>query len=341
MLLVLTEPLDPTADRVIDCLRARGADVVRFNPADFPSKAEISVSYSPGGLIHTEMRIFRRVIDFSQVGSVWWRRPNPPVAHSDITHPPTREFIEQECKTFTQDAWNLLECPWLPARPAVVQRAALKASQLAVAGRLGFELPPTLITNNPLELLEFYRQHNGEIISKLVGDAFFGPIYTTFRRYTEVVSKRDVGYAQSVKNCPMIFQAYVPKRLEVRITVVGERVFAVEIHSQESNHTRHDWRRYDTYRTVYRAHTLPDEVRRRCIGLVTRFGLRYGAIDMVLTPDGRYVFLELNPNGQYLWLEHAADLPISEAIADELLSAASSPRSLEMEPVASHIGVAA
>jgi glutathione synthase/RimK-type ligase-like ATP-grasp enzyme len=53
---------------------------------------------------------------------------------------------------------------------------------------------------------------------------------------------------------------------------------------------------------------------------VERLGLCYGAIDMVLTPDGRYVFLEINPNGQYLWIEEAAGLPISDAICDLLMS---------------------
>ena len=53
--------------------------------------------------------------------------------------------------------------------------------------------------------------------------------------------------------------------------------------------------------------------------LVRRLGLAYGAIDLVLTPDGRYVFLEINPNGQYLWIEQLTGLPISEAIAEWLM----------------------
>jgi hypothetical protein len=333
MLLVFTEPTDVHADHVLDKLHARGADVVRFNPADFPSQAELSFAYTTNGVARTQLRAHGRVIDLDQVSSVWWRRPELPVADAQIEDPATRTYVEQECKAFTQDAWSFLDCAWLPARPAVVQRAQQKASQLAVAGRLGFELPPTLITNSPADFLDFYRQHNGQIISKLVGSAFMFSLGTTFSRYTEVVSSRDVAYAESVRLCPIIFQAYVPKRFELRISVVGEQVFAAEIQSQDSNHTRHDWRRYDSFRTVYRQHTLPDDLHQRCVRLIKHMGLRFGAIDMVFTPDGRYVFLELNPNGQYLWLEEAANLPISDAIVDELLSAD--------EPFTTHIGVAA
>jgi hypothetical protein len=47
---------------------------------------------------------------------------------------------------------------------------------------------------------------------------------------------------------------------------------------------------------------------------------------MVLTPDDRYVFLEINPNGQYLWVEKMTGLPISEAICDVLMSSARVPQ---------------
>jgi hypothetical protein len=340
MLLVFTEPDDVHANHVVDKLRARGADVLRFNPADFPSRAEVSLTYTASGVACAQLRTAGRTVDLDSVCSVWWRRPEQPVAHAEISDPATRTYVEQECKSFTHDAWQFIPGAWLPARPAVVQRAQLKASQLGAAGRLGFELPPTLITNSPADFLDFYRQHEGQIISKLASAAFMYSVGTTFSRYTELVSTRDVGYAQSVRLCPLIFQAYVPKRVELRITVVGEHVFPAEIHSQQSNHTRHDWRRYDTFRTVYSAHNLPDQVARRCVRLVHHFGLRYGAIDMVLTPDGRYVFLELNPNGQYLWLEEMAGLPISDAIVDELLRA--SPGALpHSDPITEHIGAAA
>jgi glutathione synthase/RimK-type ligase-like ATP-grasp enzyme len=59
-------------------------------------------------------------------------------------------------------------------------------------------------------------------------------------------------------------------------------------------------------------------VEERCVRLVAQLGLCYGAIDLVLTPDGRYIFLEINPNGQYLWIERMTGLPITEAICDLL-----------------------
>ncbi|MGH2585487.1 MAG: MvdC/MvdD family ATP grasp protein [Dehalococcoidia bacterium] len=320
MILILTEPCDAHADHVVQKLRDRGAEFVRFDPAQFPAEAEVSLTYSATGQLRSILRAGQETVHLSQVTAVWYRRPNPPVPHEQIAGTPIRSYVQDECRSFLYDMWNTMRCLWVPARPAVVQTAQLKADQLNVAGSLGFELPPTLITTSASDFLAFYREHNGNVVSKLAGTGFFPLLTTTINRYTEVVSKRDVGYAHAVRYCPVIFQAYVPKRVELRITVVGRRVYAAEIHSQVSNHTRHDWRRYDMAETPYLPHELPPAVERRCLQLVERFGLSYGAIDMVVTPDGRYVFLEINPNGQYLWIEDATGLPISDAICDLLMS---------------------
>jgi glutathione synthase/RimK-type ligase-like ATP-grasp enzyme len=320
MILILTEALDPHAAHVAEKLQERGADFMRFNPAQFPSQAEVSLAYSSLGESAYTLRVAGKQIDLDRLDAVWYRRPENPVSHTEIADKPIHDFVAAESKTFMQDVWNSLDCLWVPAPGPVIQQAQLKASQLKTAISLGFDLPPTLFTNSPHDFLEFYRQHNGNIVSKMAGFSLSSSMGQTLCRYTEVVSKRDVGYAHSVRYCPIIFQAYVPKRVELRITVVGKEVFAAEIHSQASNHTRHDWRRYDNYKTIYLPHDLPKALEQRCVQLVERLGLCYGAIDMILTPDGKYIFLEINPNGQYLWIEYATGLRISDAICDLLVS---------------------
>jgi glutathione synthase/RimK-type ligase-like ATP-grasp enzyme len=195
-----------------------------------------------------------------------------------------------------------------------------KAAQLTLALSLGFELPPTLITNDPKEALDFYRTHDGQVVSKRAGYSWVTEVQSPFRRFTEVVTTRDIAHIAEVRYCPLILQRYIAKVVELRVTVVGSAVFAAEIHSQRSNHTRHDWRRYDHTRCICRPHALPESLADRCRQLVRDMGLTFGAIDLILTPDDRYVFLEINTNGQYLWIELATGLPISEAICDVLTS---------------------
>ena len=69
---------------------------------------------------------------------------------------------------------------------------------------------------------------------------------------------------------------------------------------------------------TYEPHDLPADIGAALLEVVRGFGLRFCSADLVLTPDGRYVFLDLNPNGQWLWLEIEAGLPLSAAMADLL-----------------------
>jgi glutathione synthase/RimK-type ligase-like ATP-grasp enzyme len=318
MILILTEPGDLHADRVTQKLHDRSAPFVRFNPAEFPRHARLSVHFPGKGNNRYVLQAHNESVELSTLKAIWYRRPRAPVVHDCLTDTATRTAIQQECESFLYDIWSSIGGMWVPGPPFVLRRWR-KVAQLDLAQELGFEIPPTLITSSPDELVAFYQQHNGNIVSKRVGFSFLSSEASPFFRYTDVVTKRDIGYAQAIRFSPMIFQAYVPKELELRITVVGSEVFAAEIHSQETNHTRYDWRRYDPYHTPYLPHELPLSIAQRCVQLVRRMGLTFGAIDMILTPEGRYVFIEINANGQYLWIEYATGLPISDAVCDLLI----------------------
>lgn len=330
VILILSNALDLHANHLAAQLRARGASVVIFNPARFPREAEISVSFAPDRRPRHVLRVDGEEIDLSTVRAAWYRRPEKPIAHAAVRDATARTYVEQECHSVLQDLWSTLDCAWLPAAPHTVRYAEQKTMQLGLAAALGFELPPTLITTSPADLLAFHRAHGGRIVSKQAGKAFLSTVGHSLIRYTELVSTRDLAHAGALAYCPTTFQAYVDKKVELRITVVGRQVFAAEIHSQATNHTRHDWRRYDHGQTPHHPHELPREIAARCIALVERLKLRYGAIDMVLTPDGRYVFLEINPNGQYLWTEYEAGLPISDAICELLCDDDREPRAAAM-----------
>jgi glutathione synthase/RimK-type ligase-like ATP-grasp enzyme len=156
--------------------------------------------------------------------------------------------------------------------------------------------------------------------------------------YTHTVRRRDLANYQAVRFAPMIVQEQIPKRLELRITVVGTRVFAAEIHSQASRLTRDDWRREcngDLCFSYYAPHALPAAIEALCIRLVQTLRLCFGAIDMIVTPDGEYIFLEINPNGQWNWIQDLTGLPIAEAIAELLVRGAVFP--VEEEPDAKTI----
>ena len=137
-----------------------------------------------------------------------------------------------------------------------------------------------------------------------------------YRAMTTLITESDLDMLDSVRTVPCCFQEYVPKKLELRVTVIGEKLFAAEIHSQESAETRIDWRNNDAD-IPYRVAELPPAVAEKCLGLVRSYGLNFSAMDLIVTPDSRYVFLESNPNGQFLFVE---DKVPELAMSDELAS---------------------
>jgi glutathione synthase/RimK-type ligase-like ATP-grasp enzyme len=327
MILILSQPDDGHAAVVTKLLERRSAPYAWIDPGAFTAEAEVSASLSPGREIRRTWHGRERHVDLDAVSVAWYRRPTPVQADGRLSDEECRGYATTEKRAVLGDLWESLPCRWIPGPPSVLRRAELKLFQLTVARALGFELPPTLITSSPRDFFAFYREHDGRVISKLPSSGAFinGPLGHRFRRFTEPVRHRDLAHAESLRTSPMIFQAYVEKRLELRVTVVGDRIFAAAIHSQATRQTRLDWRRYDPSHTPYTPFEIPPALAAQCVALLRRLGLSYGAVDLILTPDERFVFLEINPNGQFLWVERATGLPISEAICDALVDGAPVP----------------
>jgi hypothetical protein len=111
-----------------------------------------------------------------------------------------------------------------------------------------------------------------------------------------------------------LFQAQVSKIGDVRAVVVGEQVFCALIKAPDGVV---DWRS-EYRRLTYEAVDCPEPIWAALLRFLREFGLNFGAFDFAVTAEGAWWFLECNPNGQWAWLEHAANLPITAAIADLL-----------------------
>lgn len=320
MILVLTGPKDGHAAHVCAMLAAdqQAPAHVRLDPKELPTAARLSFELNAGR--GRTLRLARGGVDLDldRVSTVWFRRPQLPSASTQLRNEKVRSFVAQETADFLADVYRCLDVDWFPAAPHVIAAASHRLYQLQTAARLGLEVPDTLVTNAPRDAMAFYRAHAGQIASKPLSRPKGDDGASEFVSYNQLVSNRELVHFQTVSTCPSLFQRYIEKRTELRVTVVDGQIFAAELSSQATNRTKHDWRRYDQGRTPHHTVTLPPAVADRCVAITTALGLRYGAIDLIRTPDDRYVFLEINPNGQYLWIELETGLPISRAICQAL-----------------------
>ncbi|MFD9074960.1 RimK domain-containing protein, partial [Streptomyces lasiicapitis] len=205
-----------------------------------------------------------------------------------------------------------LDCRWVN-HPAEMSRAEYKPLQLAAARGCGLAIPPTLITNSPDAVRAFASDIRGPIICKPIASPVFIEEDTLKTVYTRRLNEDDLSGLDTTAH---LFQAWIDKAYEVRLTVAGDRLLAAEVHAG-SDAAHVDWRS-DYKSLTYRATEAPGHVANAVRRLMARLGLRFAALDFVVSPVGEWTFLEANPCGQWDWIQHATGLPIAEAIADEL-----------------------
>ncbi|GAA3442876.1 MvdC/MvdD family ATP grasp protein [Planomonospora venezuelensis] len=320
MILVLSDRRDDAVEMVLPKLAARGAPVTWWDPGEFPAGSTLTAAFADGAH-RIVLDTGSERLDLSEVRAVWRRRPNPPEPAAAVTDPSHRRHVVWQAEFLLDGAWELAPARWLPSRREVERRAHNKIIHMARAAELGFRIPETVYTNDPAELVPAYERAGGELIAKQINSDEFTVDGAGHRAYTTVLTRRHLTSRHRLRYEPVILQPYVRKAVELRVIVVGGRVFTAEIDSQASRTARDDWRHYDDDRVSYRAHRLPDGLGRRCVELVASLGLTYGAVDLILTPEGEYVFLEINPNGAWGFVEEQAGLPVSDAIADWLVAA--------------------
>ncbi|MCW2882470.1 MAG: hypothetical protein JWQ95_6570 [Sphaerisporangium sp.] len=314
MILILSERLDDTVHMVLPKLRRRNVPVTWWDSGDFPARSRLTAAFS-GGEHRLTLHTGDGTLDLSTVTAVWRRRPTPSTASADVSEPTHRVHVDWQAQFLLDGAWDLIPARWLPSRREPERQAHNKIIHMAHAASLGFSVPETVFTNDPAELVPAYERAGGRLIAKQINSDSFTVDGADHRTYTTVLTRRHLTSRHLLQHEPVILQPYVPKAVELRVIVVADMVFAAEIDSQASRTAREDWRHYDDDRVRYAAHRLPGDVESRCVELVASFGLTYGAIDLILTPEGDYVFLEINPNGAWGFVEERTGLPISDAIA--------------------------
>lgn len=312
--LIISHEFDPHVDRMVTFLKNLGVRCDRWITGSFPRESRVTMDLgiaSAGGQID----LAGGTIDLTTVRSVWYRHPSSP-ALPDGLSAEERRFADAEIRSALTGLFQLFDWFWIN-HPDRIRVAASKILQLRRARDLGFKIPPTLVTNKRNKIREFFDVH-GDIIYKPFTPAFFsgGAEFC----YTSPITRDELSQADLIQNTPGIFQKNIQKRVELRITVIGRRVYATEIHSQEIDAAINDWRAGSVQELVHVEHQLPSEVEKRCLDYVRSYDLVFGAIDMILTPENEYIFLENNPSGQFGWIEAKTGEPLTAALAELLIA---------------------
>lgn len=319
-ILIVTHSTDnDSIARVTDAITRQGGHVIRFDTDRYPTDVRLTAYYGANGDERLTLTNEAGEFDLREVTAVWHRRLSfgahiPATLDKQLRHASIGEAsaaahgMLASLKAFRMD------------HVVHIRHAENKQLQLQVAREVGLDTPRTLTTNDPGAVRLFAKSCEDGIVTKMLSSFAIYEEGKELVVFTNPVTPEDLADLSGLSLCPATFQESVPKSLEIRATVVGQRVMSAAVDSQVSARATHDWRR-DGVRMIqdWQPYQLPLEVEQKILRLMDYFSLNYGAIDIILTPEGKHVFLELNPCGEFFWLERTPGLPISEAIASLLL----------------------
>lgn len=319
-ILILTEFDDVHAYAVAEALGRKGAEACVWHTTDFPTRSGESILISGN---REEIRVqgpgvSLRGPSLEAVQTVWRRRPACALP-GGVLHPADRKFAEIECNAFRRALLEALSPQaWWVNSPMAALRADSKPAQHRAALLAGFSVPDTLYSNDPDAIRTFIRQNDGTVVYKPFRGTSWSNGMSSWATYTSRVSEAQLVDEDLLRLTPGIFQAEIKKEYELRVTLMGARGFTAQIHSQGTRKGRLDWRRaYDEL--VFSPFALPPEVAARCRAVMASLGIVFGCFDLVVTPEGDYVFLEVNEMGQFLFIEHYSGLPLLDAFAEFLI----------------------
>jgi MvdC family ATP-grasp ribosomal peptide maturase len=305
-----------TIDRVLAALLKRGVDAVRIDTDLFPSQIHLSAEFHRDRQPDFCLKYDDRQIESRSVKSVWLRRIWSPKMSENLA-PEFQAACINESSITLDNFWDSLRhARWLD-RLAAVNAAENKLRQLRIATEIGLSIPPTIVTNSADRLRDFHAQIGGRIVAKLLAPLSRSMTGGDFFMYTSEVQPEDLLAADALRHSPMAFQQLIPKLREFRVICVGDRTFVGALDASQYNDRTLDWRNSND--CEWQTHTLPDRLVKLLQEMLVKLELKFGAFDLIQTPDNEYVFLEVNPSGEWGMLERDLDYPIAASIAHTLV----------------------
>jgi len=317
--LLLTHSADfYTVELVAEALRRRGARPFRLNTDHFPASVKLSARMGNDRAAH-HITDARGDLSVAEVRAVWARRLRAPRMDEDLDER-FREMCVRESSAALKGFLDALHAARWVNDLRRERAAENKQRQLRIAAAAGLRIPRTLVTNDPAAARRFFEETEGLMVAKLLRPLTVGMDAESDFVYTTRVSADDLAAAETLRHSPMVFQELIPKARELRVAWVDGRAFTGALDASGTSRGQTDWRRAAPEECRWEQGEIPAAVSSGLKVLMSELGLVYGAVDLICTPEGEHVFLEVNPAGEWGMLERDLNLPISEAIADALLS---------------------
>lgn len=306
-ILIISSTFDFTTDYICVELKKRNKKYLRINRDEF---VNYDIHFNLNRLeLGVQIEENKYILNETSLKAIYYRAP---IYLRDI-YQPNLEMAEQLYRTqwtaFIRNLSIFENLIWVN-NPVATFKAENKLLQLKYASELGFLYPKTLVSNtNNLNLdpkrIYIVKSLDTALLKTEDKEAF---VYSTKVKGYEILEA-------NLKISPVVIQDYISPKIDVRVTVIGNKVYAAKI-VQNNEGIDGDWR-LQKNNLSYIPINLPDDIKNKCIELVKKLDLAFGGIDLIKSGED-YYFIEINPTGEWAWLVDTAGFNIYEGICDYL-----------------------
>lgn len=323
MVLIISYEEDHSTNEVIKYLHSFGVKYLRLGLDQFIHSFSITISEK----IDIWLTIAGKKINLDDISCFWYRKHFIEITSqlklnftSDEGHLDspyiTKYIVEEELGSIREFLIHELLKKSHIGNP--IETNGNKLIAFSVAKDVGLETPITYVSSNRNDLLNTFLRTNNLIV-KSVEDGYFNIYKKTFvsAPYHMVSSAHFENKEDEL--FPSCLQEYLDKKIEIRIFFLKDRFWSMAIFSQSDPQTRLDFRNYNKEKPNRMVpYSLPITVEQNLTKFMKKMQLDTGSIDMILTTDNRYIFLEVNPVGQYGMIADSCNHNLDKLIAKTL-----------------------
>ncbi|NCB50255.1 MAG: hypothetical protein EOM54_00035 [Clostridia bacterium] len=303
--LVLSSTIDYSSDLICAELEKRRFNYLRLNRDRF---TEYEIEYAlQDDTIRIKIGDIRYLLSAKSMKSIYFRAPVF-LRTTGKAYTVEEQLKRSQWSAFIRNLIVLDKALWIN-HPVSIYRAENKLYQLKVAKQCGMAVPETYVGNSlPQNIVP-----ESMYIVKSLDTALFYDDGKEMFTYSTMVSGQELLGAE-IKVAPIIIQEYLNTKIDLRVTVIGNRIFPVSI-TKQGEALVGDWRRSNKDNLDYIPIELPQIINEQIAMLMQHLDLSFGGIDLALV-GSTYYFIEVNPTGEWGWLTSSAGIPVDKAIVD-------------------------
>ena len=308
--IIISEVNDSVTDTIIEYLNFYDTPHIRINQEDYFKDFTLELN---DGMNEINISNINENILFNENTFIYYRRGEVAKQYPFFKEKKIKKGLENDIETFQ---YYLNDNVQNKLGERNKEYYTNKLVNLRLAKEVGIEIPATIVTTSKSKILAFLSIHK-KVIAKPINNGWYIKDKSLELNFAKT-RLLDINFIHNLNStfALTLFQKYIEKEVELRIFFIYGRFFPMAIFSQQSEKTSVDFRNYDNENpnrcTPFK---LPINIEDNLLSLMKKIGLSTGSIDMIVTPNDEFVFLEVNPSGQFEWTSHNCNYYIEKEIA--------------------------